>query len=165
MSSPHLRLALCLALLIPAAASAEQRQEPVQISADQGRFEQDRGRGHYRGNVEMIQGDRTLYADEVELIMRDGELRRVEAIGTPVRMKEADFLESHADKLEYDLSRRTVILIGNAYIRHQGNTFEGARVEYNMDTRQVDASGEGEQRVRLVIPAESQNRGGSSNQQ
>ena len=44
---------------------------------------------------------------------------------------------------------------GNARVTHQGNTFEGAKVEYNLDSRRVDASSEGDKRVRLVIPAKN----------
>jgi lipopolysaccharide export system protein LptA len=49
-----------------------------------------------------------------------------------------------------------LVLTGDAYIEHQGNTFEGAKVEYSLDSKRVDASSEGDQRVRLVIPAENQ---------
>ena len=62
---------------------------------------------------------------------------------------------ARADKLVYDLAQRSLVLTGNARVTHQGNTFEGAKVEYNLDSRRVDASSEGDKRVRLVIPAKN----------
>ena len=56
----------------------------------------------------------------------------------------------------YDLAQRSLVLTGNARVTHQGNTFEGAKVEYSLDSKREDASSEGDKRVRLVIPAENQ---------
>ena len=70
-------------------------------------------------------------------------------------MVEGKDLNARADKLVYDLAQRSLVLTGNARVTHQGNTFEGAKVEYNLDSRRVDASSEGDKRVRLVIPAKN----------
>jgi lipopolysaccharide export system protein LptA len=129
---------------------------PIQVTADNGRFEQDAGSGLYSGNVELIQGKRKLFADEMRMFTKNGDLVRVEATGTPVRMEEGEGLNAHAQNLVYDINARTLVLTGDAYIEHQGNTFEGAKVEYSLDSKRVDASSEGDQRVRLVIPAANQ---------
>jgi len=147
---------IALAVTLPVSAVAAPPQMPVSVTADSGRFEQDAGSGLYRGNVELIQGKRKLFADEMRLYTRNGELTRVEASGTPVRMEEGKDLQAHANNLVYDIRKRTLVLTGDAYIEHLGNTFEGAKVEYSLDSKRVDASSEGDKRVRLVIPAENQ---------
>lgn len=147
---------IALATSLPAAVLAAPPQMPVSVTADSGRFDQQAGSGLYRGNVELVQGKRKLFADEMRLFTRDGELIRVEATGTPVRMEEGEDLQAHANDLVYDIRQRTLVLTGDAYIEHLGNTFEGARVEYSLDSKRVDASSEGDKRVRLVIPAENQ---------
>lgn len=146
---------IALAVALPASAVAAPPQMPVSVTADSGRFEQDAGSGLYRGNVELIQGKRKLFADEMRLFTRNGELTRVEASGTPVRMEEGKDLQAHANNLVYDIRQRTLVLTGDAYIEHLGNTFEGAKVEYSLDSKRVDASSEGDKRVRLVIPAKN----------
>ncbi|MCG8391687.1 MAG: lipopolysaccharide transport periplasmic protein LptA [Pseudomonadales bacterium] len=162
---PRLRNALLLsALAIGLPADAAQPEGPISVTADSGRFEQDAGTGVYQGNVELIQGQRKLFADEMRLFTRNGELVRVEASGQPVRMEEGEGLNAHANNLVYDINGRTLVLTGDAYIQHQGNTFEGARVEYSLDSKRVDASSEGDQRVRLVIPAENQSPGSNNPQ-
>lgn len=140
-------------MLIAPLARSEQLENRVEVTADRAVFEQNAGTGVYQGDAELIQGNRHLYADVIRLFTENKQLVRVEATGDPVRMNEGSELEAHAQKLIYDLRNRQLILIGDAYVKHQGNTFEGARVQYNLDSRRVDASSEGDKRVRLVIPA------------
>lgn len=158
LHSTHRLAILALLAALPMGAYAAPMEGPIQVTADSGRFEQDAGSGLYRGNVELIQGKRKLFADEMRLFTKNGDLVRVEATGTPVRMEEGEGLNAHAENLVYDINARTLVLTGDAYIEHQGNTFEGAKVEYSLDSKRVDASSEGDQRVRLVIPAENQTR-------
>lgn len=158
LHSTHRLATLALLAALPMGAHAAPMEGPIQVTADSGRFEQDAGSGLYRGNVELIQGKRKLFAHEMRLFTKNGDLVRVEASGTPVRMEEGEGLNAHAENLVYDIKARTLVLTGDAYIEHQGNTFEGAKVEYSLDSKRVDASSEGDQRVRLVIPAENQTR-------
>ncbi|MFP1682396.1 lipopolysaccharide transport periplasmic protein LptA [Alloalcanivorax sp. C16-1] len=129
--------------------------QPVEVSADSATFEQSAGTGVYRGDAELIQGNRRLNADVIRLFTENNQLVRVEATGNPVRMREGEDLQARARNLVYDLRARRLVLTGDAHVDHQGNTFEGARVQYNLDSRRVDASGEGDKRVRLVIPAKN----------
>ncbi len=158
LHSTHRLAILALLAALPMGAHAAPMEGPIQVTADSGRFEQDAGSGLYRGNVELIQGKRKLFADEMRLFTKNGDLVRVEASGTPVRMEEGEGLNAHAENLVYDIKARTLVLTGDAYIEHQGNTFEGAKVEYSLDSKRVDASSEGDQRVRRVTPAENQTR-------
>lgn len=156
-------LALALTALV-AGAAAQQSNAPVRVSADRATFEQRAGTGVYRGDAELVQGKRHLYADVIRLFTENSELVRVEATGSPVRMVEGEAFSARADKLVYDLVQRNLVLTGNARVTHQGNTFEGARVEYNLDSRRVDASSEGDERVRLVIPAKNAEQAGENAQ-
>ena len=140
-------------LILPAVA-----QEAV-ISADRAVFRQESGTGVYEGNAEMMQGDRLLNADRIELTMKDGELSRVVATGSPVRLREGADINARANRLVYDVAAQTITLSGDADIENRGRRFQGAQVVYNLSTRDIEASGDGaRQRVRLVIPAEDTNR-------
>lgn len=165
-SMPRLRSLVMGSLFLHAASLvlAAPAEEPISVTADSGRFEQDAGTGLYRGDVELLQGQRKMLAEEMRLFTRNGELVRVEASGNPVRLSEGKTLSAHANNLVYDIKGRRLVLTGNAFIEHQGNTFEGAKVEYSLDSKRVDASSKGDQRVRLVIPAENQVPGNQSDQ-
>ena len=107
----------------------------------------------------MMQGDRLLNADRIELTMKDGELSRVVATGNPVRLREGADINARANRLVYDVAAQTITLSGDADIENRGRRFQGAQVVYNLSTRDIEASGDGaRQRVRLVIPAEDTNR-------
>lgn len=149
-----LRNLLLLGLLLPATALAATPQGEVTVRADQATFRQQEGLGIYQGNAELNQGDRQVNADRIELRLNNGTLSRVEATGSPVRLREGASLDASGQVLVYDVAAQTITLTGDAYIRHEGRTFEGARVVYDLGSRNVEASGDGEgQRVRLVIPA------------
>lgn len=159
----HRKVLAASLTLLASLASAAPVEGPISVSADSGRFEQEAGTGVYSGDVELLQGNRTMQAEEMSLFTRNGELVRVEATGAPVKLSEGEDLEAHASNLVYDIKARTLVLTGDAFIRHKGNTFEGAKVEYSLDSKRVDASSEGDQRVRLVIPAENQAPGQNQN--
>lgn len=149
---------LALALLCGSAAlGAQPVAEETIISADKATFRQAAGTGIYEGNAELVQGQRRVNADRIALQLRDGDLSRVEATGNPVRLRDGAEINARAKRLVYDVDQQTITLMDDAYIDHQGRRFEGARVVYNLTTRDIEASGDGaDQRVRLVIPAEDQ---------
>ncbi len=65
--------ALALLATLPLGAQAAPMEGPIQVTADNGRFEQDAGSGLYSGNVELIQGKRKLFADEMRLFTKNGD--------------------------------------------------------------------------------------------
>lgn len=134
--------------------SARTAPGPVTVRADYARFSQRDGTGLYEGNAELEQGERRLTADRIRLYTENGELTRVEAEGSPLVLTEGDTLSARARHLEYDVTGQRIILKEEAHIRHLDRTFEGARIDYDLATRQVEASGEGDSRVRLVIPGQ-----------
>lgn len=153
-------LCLCAAGLLvlpaPTRAASAPSDQPVEVRADQATFEQKAGTGVYQGHAELIQGDRHLYADTIRLFTENKQLTKVEATGDPVHMVEGDQFDATAEKLVYDLKTHMLILTGDAHIKHQGSTFEGAEVKYNLESKRVDASGKGKKQVRLVIPAKTE---------
>jgi lipopolysaccharide export system protein LptA len=131
----------------------------IVLRAERATLSQQEGTGLYEGNAELIQGERSLFADRIEITLKDGKPSRVEATGTPVRLSDADDLSASARRLVYDIERRRILLFGQARISHQGRLFEGAELVYELDSRRISARGDksgedGDGRIRLVIPAE-----------
>jgi lipopolysaccharide export system protein LptA len=127
----------------------------IVIRAESAVLDQSKGVGIYEGGAELHQGGRHLSADWIRIELKDGSPRRIEARGGPVTLIEDGVLEARGKRLTYDVSGRRIQIYEQAYVNHQGRIFEGAELEYNLDTKQVDARGGDENgRVRLVIPAE-----------
>lgn len=143
---------LLLLLLLAATAAYGQTGGEIVLRADRASIDQQAGTGVYEGNAEMTQGERHLSAEQIFIRLENGEISRVEAVGEPVRLTEGEALNARAQRLVYDLEARMIHLFDDAYVSHEGRTFEGARVRYDLQSRQVEASGDDKGRVRLVIP-------------
>lgn len=131
------------------------------LRADQASLNQQAGTGVYEGNAELVQGLRRVNADRIEITLVDGKPSLVEATGSPVIMRDGEDLYAEALTVIYDISNQRIRLLEQARIDHQGRQFEGAELEYELDTRRISArgtqgtlQGDGDGRIRLVIPAE-----------
>lgn len=151
---------LCLlgAALLQTAAAAVYAQaagtNDILIRAERATLDQQAGTGLYEGNAELHQGIRQLRADSIRIELKDGAPQRIEATGE-VLLKEEGVVEARGNRLVYDVARQRISVYEQAYVNHQGRVFEGAELEYDLQSKQVDARGGGEDgRVRLVIPAE-----------
>ncbi len=160
------RLGGLAALLLIAHAGAEAVTSEIRPSegeivlrADRATLSQQEGTGLYEGNAELIHGQRSLKADRIEITLKDGKPSRVEAIGNPVELLDGGDLSARAGKLVYDIEGRRILLSKQARINHLGRTFEGAELIYELDSRRISArggddDGEGDGRIRLIIPAD-----------
>lgn len=148
-------LLLCLASPVFSAESNAIMNAEIIIRAESAVLDQSNGIGTYEGGAELHQGGRHLSADWIQIKLKNGAPDRIQARGNPVTLIEEDVLEARGKRLTYDVTGRRMQIYEDAHVNHQGRIFEGAELEYNLDTKKVDARGGGEDgRVRLVIPAE-----------
>ncbi len=145
--------ALCVTALGQDDNASGEREEII-IRADDAVMDRTAGTGVYTGNAEMVQGQRRLRAERIEVRMTNGELEEAEAHGDPVRIREGEQLNGHAQRVVYKMTEDEVHLYDKAFIFHQGRTFEGAELRYELESRRVQASGNGQERVKMVIPRE-----------
>lgn len=150
------RLLTSLTLLLTlGGAHAAAADEQIVIRADSATLNQTEGFAVYQGKAELHQGERALRADWLRIELKDGQPARIEARGKPVALTDGTTLEARGNRLVYDVPARRIHIYEQAYVNHQGRVFEGAELEYQLDSKQVDARGGDEDgRVRLVIPAE-----------
>lgn len=137
------------------AEPSQNTNNDIIIRAERATINQKTGHAEYEGNAELIQGERQMNAEQITLTMENNEPVRIEAKGNPVSLAEPNGASAQAKRIIYDLAAQRIWLYEDASISHQGRLFEGAELEYHLDTEQVNASGDGEDgRVKLVIPAE-----------
>ncbi|MFN3587460.1 MAG: lipopolysaccharide transport periplasmic protein LptA [Moraxellaceae bacterium] len=157
------RLAAAAGLLLalaglPAAALPTDRNQPLQISADSARFDEKTGIAVYRGSVLMRQGSLEIRADEFTLAVdKKGNVQSTLATGRPARYQQTtDPAKSpviaEAERISYDLKTEVVTLTGQARLRQDGASFQGASIRYDMAKQQVEAAGDASSRVQLVLP-------------
>lgn len=163
VSSLVRRLALLVVLVpaVPALAFNLDSGEPIRITADSARLDDNRGIAIYQGNVKVRQAGTVLTADRVD-VHRDAEgLDRIDARGRPAtydRPATAAQSATHAEALQIQYSARDNLLRfeKEAVVKQGNDEFRGAVIHYDTANRIVTgegrtAEGEGSGRVEMVI--------------
>jgi lipopolysaccharide export system protein LptA len=156
-------LVLTATVLIPTLGwtLSDDAQQPVNISADNARFDEKAGEAMYRGNVVVIQGTLKVQGDTLTLrVDEQGALTTARTIGKPARYQQRTdptkgLVNATANEIEFDHRTGTLVLIGNALLKQDGTSFSGPRIVYSTEKKQIEASGNSEQRVHLVLPPQA----------
>lgn len=118
----------------------------------------DRGATHLLDNVRISRGEMQIGAHEGFGYRGPDGWQRIELFGSPVRWRTlteaGGETTGYADQVVYDLTERTVTLIGNAYIEEARGTFSGQRLVYNVDTEATEGQGG----IRMEIEPETAER-------
>ncbi len=145
---------------------------PIEVTADRLTVEQNNQIATFAGNVEAVQGELVLRADEVRVAYAFGEqqttpaqvIRRIEAEGNVVITTPEE--TAKADHAVYDVVGGTMQLEGNVVLVRGENVIEGARLDIDLEAGRavMTAGAETGGRVRATfVPAKEQ--GGTAGQQ
>ncbi len=134
-------------------------QQPIDILADHLEAKQKDGFSRYSGHVVVTQGSFRLVGNTLDVYFEDGQIRRAIAHGTPARFqkkspRDGRLITGHAHTITYLLHpRKKLILEGDAVVTQaSGETLHGARLDYDLTQETLQARGNKEQRVHLIIP-------------
>lgn len=151
--------ALLLTLIASMAnALPSDRDQPLQVAADNAHFDEKSGIATYRGAVVIRQGTLEVRADELVItIDKEGNVSSTVARGKPARYQQQTdprkgLVTAEAARIDYDLKNETITLTGQALLRQEGASFRGASIVYAIARQQVDAKGDANSRVQLVLP-------------
>ncbi len=142
----------------PLQALPADRDQPVQVSADTATADGKTGIATYRGNVVVKQGSLEIRADEIIITTdKKGALLSTISKGKPARYQQQPdpkkgMVTAEALRIDYDAKNENIKLTGNARLKQDGSSFSGQTITYNSQRQQVDAKGEGNNRVQLVFP-------------
>lgn len=135
--------------------------QPVNLEADSADIDDANKKRVFTGNVVMTQGSIRLTCDQLTQLQEAGEQEssRYHAKGGPARFKQevegkpGQFVEGHADRIDYDARSEFLVLNGNAFITQEGDTFKSDRITYDKVRSLVKggAAAKGKERVRMVI--------------
>lgn len=150
---------LLLALSAPVAtALPTDRDQPLQVSADSAHFDEKTGIATYRGAVIIRQGTLEVRADELVITVdQEGNVISTVAHGKPARYQQQTdpkkgLVTAEAARIDYTLKNEVITLTGQASLRQDGASFQGAIITYAIARQQVDAKGDASNRVQLVLP-------------
>lgn len=157
------RLAASAILLISTAAHAlpTDREQPVQVSANSARFNEKTGIATYNGAVLVKQGSLEIRAEEIVITTdKKGAILTTVAKGNPARYQQQPDpkkgpVNAEALRIDYDAKNEIITLTTNAKLKQDGSSFQGNIITYNSLRQQVDAKGDGTNRVQLVFPPQA----------
>ncbi len=154
-------LALAAGLSLPGAALAlgNDSNQPIQLEADRAELNEGSGTGVYRGNVVLTQGTIQLRASRLDVKTGKRGLQQAVATGSPVRFRQQPAgdqaeITAEASRVEYQGSSGRLLLLGNARVQQGRNSFSGERIEYDLRSETVLASGGSDSkpgRVQMII--------------
>lgn len=156
-----LPLALLLVVAGTAQALPSDRDQPVQVNADTATADGKTGIATYRGNVVVKQGTLEIRADEIIITTdKKGAILSTVSKGNPARYQQQPdpkkgIVSAEAQRIDYDAKNENIKLTGNAKLKQDGSSFSGQTITYDSLRQQVNAKGDGSNRVQLVFPPQA----------
>jgi len=148
-----------LLLLLPCQlwALASDRDQPIEVEADQLEVREQERVSIYQGNVRLVQGSLEINADRVVIHFNEAnELVLMEMTGTPATLRQLDDnqqeMRGEAKQIDYTQSKSLLELRNSARLSQAGDTIESDLIRINTETSSLQAgSTESDQRVKMLI--------------
>ncbi|MDK1289646.1 lipopolysaccharide transport periplasmic protein LptA [Pseudoalteromonas umbrosa] len=153
-------LVTCAIALFPYSALANNTPEQVIISSGKQQAQLQTNIGVFEENVEIIHGQRKIFADRLEVHRREdlGENKQLlVATGSPAIFQEqqtdGSLLKASAQEVRYDVANRLLTIKGNAEISQAGQKISAQEILYDMEKQLISAQKANEEgkRVRTVL--------------
>jgi len=148
-----------LVLLLPCQlwALSTDRDQPIEVEADELEVRELERISIYLGNVKLVQGSLEINADRVVLHFNEAnDLTLMEMTGTPATLRQLDDnqqeLRGEAKQIDYTQSDSMLILRDSARLSQAGDTIESDLIRINTQNNSLQAGSiESEQRVKMLI--------------
>jgi len=170
----RLRGILLVLSLLPLSAWAldADRDQPINIEADQASLNDKTGFSVYEGNVKLQQGTLIFTGNRMTVQLTDKKLDTIVLTGnlaTYVQRPEGKDVDQHAEaeRIEYYAIDERVILLRKARIWETGDEeFRSDRIVFNLKTDTVDAGGGGDSgRVHITLQPRDKDKDKKKNKQ
>lgn len=134
------------------------RDQPIRVQADSAELDERQGVAIYRGAVVITQGTLKITGDQVTITQNDqGEIEVFTAIGGPAYYEQqpsADkpLVQAYGKTIQYFAPAERIVLIDQAKIIQEGNTFKGEKIVYDTKRQIVNAGRAGNTAVSKPQP-------------
>lgn len=128
-----------------ALALPEDRSQPIHIQADSAELDDRTGVAIYRGNVIITQGTLKVTGHTATITRgAGGDIDVMTALGTPAYYEQKpapnkSIIQAYGLTLQYFIANNRIILIDQAKVIQDGNTFEGEKIIYDTQRQIVNA--------------------------
>ncbi|MVW74740.1 lipopolysaccharide transport periplasmic protein LptA [Pseudomonas xionganensis] len=121
------------------------RDQPIRIQADSAELDERQGVAVYRGGVIITQGTLKITGDTVTITQTaSGDIDVFTAVGKPAyyeQLPAADkqIVKAYGLTIQYFAANERIVLIDQAKVIQEGNTFEGEKIVYDTRRQIVNA--------------------------
>lgn len=135
----------CLFGSLAAFSLSTDKDQPIEVEADEAELDDKNDVSIYRGNVIVTQGSIRMTGDVMTVHSQGGEeLDYLVIEGNPATYKQLPddstvHDQARARRMEYHESKNLVILIREAWVKQDTSTLVGERIEYNTELSRVKA--------------------------
>jgi len=152
-------ISICL-FAHPASAFAlsTDKDQPIEVEADEAELDDLNNVSVYRGNVIVVQGSIYMTGDLMTVYNTgEDELDYIIMDGNPATYKQLPdnstvYDQARALRMEYYELRNLVILIRDAWVKQETSTLTGERIEYDTELSKVKAWSNPEGDARVTTP-------------
>ena len=141
-------LLFCLLGSLTAFSLSTDKDQPIEVEADEAELDDKNDVSVYRGNVIVRQGSihmtgdvMTVYSkggDELDYIIIEGSPATYEQLPDNSNVRD----QAQAKRMEYYELKNLVVLIKDAQVKQDTSTLAGERIEYNTELSRVKAWGQ-----------------------
>lgn len=150
-------------------ALPEDRHQPIRVQADSAELDDRKGVAVYRGDVVITQGTLKITGDTVTITQNArGDVETFTSIGKPAYYEQKPapdkpLVKAYGLTIQYFADNERIVLLDQARVVQEGNTFEGEKIVYDTQRQIVNAGRAGDAgvttprpRIDMVIQPRSQ---------
>jgi len=121
------------------------REQPIRVQADSAELDDKQGVAVYRGDVVITQGSMKITGDTVTITQnKQGEIEVFTSVGKPAYYEQKPAVDKQIVKaygltIQYFAANDRIVLIDQAKVVQEGNTFEGEKIVYDTQRQIVNA--------------------------
>ena len=121
------------------------RDQPIRVQADSAELDDKQGVAVYRGGVVITQRTLKITGDTVTITQdANGEIEVFTSVGKPAYYEQKpsadkDIVKAYGLTIQYYATNERIVLIDQAKVIQQGNTFEGEKIVYDTQRQIVNA--------------------------
>lgn len=121
------------------------RDQPIRIQADSAELDDKQGVAVYRGDVIITQGTLKITGDTVTITQTNsGDVDVFTSVGNLAYYEQKpavdkDIVKAYGRTIQYFASNERIVLIDQAKVIQEGNTFEGEKIVYDTRRQIVNA--------------------------
>ncbi|QEY61391.1 lipopolysaccharide transport periplasmic protein LptA [Metapseudomonas lalkuanensis] len=121
------------------------RDQPIRVQADSAELDDKQGVAVYRGNVVITQGTLKITGDTVTITQdTNGDIEVFTSVGKPAYYEQKPAVDKQIVKaygltIQYFAANERIILLDQAKVVQEGNTFEGEKIVYDTQRQIVNA--------------------------